>query len=422
MLAIVGICLIVVVGAALATRGGTDDGPTDEGVPIESAADVDATEPTDLVVPEYRDSITRHLERLARQPRPVDRSALPPRHMDVDVFPTALIPRDRIVSGGPPPDGIPSIDDPEFEPLAGVDWIGDREPVLVLDLGGQTRVYPLQVMMWHEIVNDEIAGRAVTVTYCPLCNTGVAYVRNVDGRVLDFGVSGSLYQSAMVMYDRQTESLWTHVDGRSVVGELVGVELELLPVAMVRWSDARGAHPDALVLSRTEALLGRYGRNPYGAYGSGDAPLPGFFTGDVDPRLAPMERVVGVRDGDVDIAVPIEDLAEAGTTSLDGDGRPITVWHLSDAPWAIGAPLVGDADDTGMTAVFDARHDQRQLTFTRVGEQFVDDITGSSWDIFGNAVSGPLTGARLDPLVHLDTFWFAWTTYRPDTDIADVTR
>jgi hypothetical protein len=410
VLAFVGVGTLVVGGAVLAARGGAvDDGLAVEPVPNEPA------------VQEYRDSITRRLDRLAREPRPVDRSALPPRHMDVDVFPTALVPRDRIVSGGPPPDGIPSIDDPEFEPVPEIDWIGDREPVLVLDLDGHTRVYPLQVMMWHEIVNDEIAGRPVTVTYCPLCNTGIAYDRTVGGRVLDFGVSGSLYQSAMVMYDRQTESLWTHVDGRSVIGELVGTQLELLPVAMVRWSDLRSAHPDALVLSRTQALFGRYGQNPYGAYGSGDTPLTGFFIGDVDQRLAPMERVVGIRDGDIDIAVTIGDLAESGTLSLDGDERPITVWHLPDAPWAIGAPTVGDADDTGITAVFDARHDGRELRFTRVGEQFVDDATGSKWDIFGNAVSGPLSGTQLNPLVHLDTFWFAWSTYRPGTNLADAT-
>ena len=416
--AIAAVGLLVTAGVVIATRGSADDSLPEE---IPAAASGAISPVTSVPVPEYRDAITRYIDRLAREPRPVERSALPPRHMDVEVFPTSLVPRDRIVSGGPPPDGIPSIDAPRFESVADVDWIDDREPVLVLELVGQTRVYPLQVMLWHEIVNDEIADRPVTVTYCPLCNTGVAYDRTVDDQVLDFGVSGSLYQSAMVMYDRQTESLWTHVDGLAVVGELVGTELELLPVAMVRWSDARTAHPDALVLSRTQSLLERYGRNPYGAYGSGDAPLPGFFTGEVDERLAPMERVVGIRDGDIDMALPIDQLAETGTTPLSGDGRPITVWHLPDAPWAIGATLVGDADDTGVTAVFDARHDGVELSFTRVGEQFVDDATGSSWDIFGNAVSGPLTGARLDPLVHLDTFWFAWVTYRPDTAVIDPT-
>jgi hypothetical protein len=413
MFAIVGVGSLVIVGAVLAIRQGTDDRPARDG----------GTESVERVEPDYPDSITRHLDRLARVPRPVERSALPPRHLDLATFQTALVPRDRIVSGGPPPDGIRSIDDPEFEPVADVDWIDAREPVLVLDgltLDGPARVYPLQVMMWHEIVNDEIDGRPVTVTYCPLCNTGIAYDRTVDGRVLDFGVSGSLYQSAMVMFDRQTESLWTHVDGRSVVGELVGAELEMLPVAVVRWSDVLDAHPDALVLSRTEALFGFYGRNPYGAYGSGEAPLPGFFSGEVDGRLDPMERVVGIRDGDIDVAIPIDQLAGPGVIELDGDGRPLTVWHLPDAPWAIGAPRVGDADDTGVTAVFDARHDGRPLTFTRDGDHFVDGATGSRWDIFGHAVSGPLTGARLDPLVHLDTFWFAWSTYRPGTDVVDA--
>ena len=179
------------------------------------------------------------------------------------------------------------------------------------------------VLMWHEIVNDDIAGRPVAVTYCPLCNSGVAYGRRVDGRTLDFGTSGSLYLSALVMYDRQTESLWTRFDGTAVVGTLVGTELARLPTAMDSWADLRTDHPDTIVLSKQTGYERPYGRNAYQGYDQDDGPLPGFFPGRVDPRQAGMARVVGFGDGDGAVAVLTEHLARIGVAHLELDGRPI---------------------------------------------------------------------------------------------------
>jgi hypothetical protein len=159
-------------------------------------------------------------------------------------LPKPLVDPDEIISGGPAPDGIPPVDDPRFEPVAEVDWLKDQEPVLALVLEGEARAYPVQIMVWHEIVNDTVAGIPVAVTYCPLCNSAVAYDRRLAERVMDFGTSGKLYRSALVMYDRQTESLWAHFTGQAVAGVLTGEELDTYPVSTVSWEDFRTSHPD----------------------------------------------------------------------------------------------------------------------------------------------------------------------------------
>jgi hypothetical protein len=384
-------------------------GPASErAAPAEEPPTTTTTTPT---IEDYPDAITRWLRRMATEPRPVERSAMPPRHLDAETFPVSLVPRELIVWGGLAPDAIPAIDDPVFEPAFSVDWLDDREAVLVLQLDAEPRAYPIQVLMWHEIVNDEVGGRPVAVTYCPLCNSGVAFDRTVDERTLDFGTSGSLYLSGLVMYDRQTESLWTHFDGRAVVGTLAGAELELLPMSTVAWADFRQAHPDAEVLSKDTGYDRPYGRNAYRGYDQGNDPLPGFFPGEVDPRQAGMARVVGFGDGDAAVAVLTEHLAEVGVLNLELDARPVVAWYVPGTASALHRDRVADGDDVGATGVFFTDGS----VFSRDGTGFVDDATGTTWNVLGEAVRGPRLGERLEPVTHLDTFWFAWSSYRPET-------
>jgi hypothetical protein len=391
--------LVTVVLLAAACSGLTSErtGPADESTPT--------------TVDDYPDAITRRLHRMANEPRPVEPSAIPPRHLDPETFPVSLVPRDGIVWGGVAPDAIPAIDDPAFEPANSVDWLDDREAVLVVQLDGAVRAYPIQVLMWHEIVNDEVDGRPVAVTYCPLCNSGVAFDRTVDGRTLDFGTSGSLYLSALVMYDRQTESLWTHFDGKAVVGTLAGAELEVLPMSTVAWGDLRRAHPDADVLSKDTGYDRPYGRNAYRGYDQGDAPLSGFFRGEVDARQAGMARVVGFGDGDDAVAVITEHLAEVGVIDLELGGRPVVVWHVPGTASALHRDRVADGEDVGATGVFFTDGQ----AFSRDGDELVEDDTGARWSVLGEAVSGPRAGERLEPVAHLDTFWFAWSSHHPET-------
>jgi len=368
----------------------------------------------------YPDRAERRLNLLAAESRPVEPSAMPPRHLDADRFPESRVERTRIVSGGPPPDGIPSIDDPRFEPVDEVDWISDDEAVLSLRVGEVERAYPIRIMAWHEIVNDVIDDVPVAVTYCPLCNSAVAFDRRVDGEVLDFGTSGSLYLSALVMYDRQTETLWTHFDGRAVIGTMVGTDLEVLPVATVSWRDFRDANPDGEVLSLDTGHDRPYGRNRYVGYDQSETPLSGFFTMDIDARETAMQRVVGIVGRDEDLAIPTERLRSAGTVSTELDDRPITVWHLPGTASPLQHETVDGGDDIGATGVFytDGLEDVGgDVIFVRDGAGFVDDVTGSRWNLLGEAIEGPLAGQRLERATHLDTFWFAWSSYRPETTL-----
>ncbi|MEZ5225164.1 MAG: DUF3179 domain-containing protein [Acidimicrobiales bacterium] len=350
--------------------------------------------------------------------RAVESSALPPRHLDTSAFPESLVDRTLIVSGGPPPDGIPSIDAPTFAPVGSIDWLDDDEAVLVLDVEGDVHIYPTQIMVWHEIVNDEIAGRPVAVTFCPLCNSGLAFERSVPHpngthMVLDFGTSGSLYQSAMVMYDRQTESLWTHFDGRAVIGDLVGVELDRLPLGITSWHDARAAHPSGEVLQRP-ATDRDYGRNPYEGYDQLDGPIGGFFDGDIDSRLPAMTRVVGLDIGGETLAITLDHLAAERLVAFEIGGQRVVLWHQPGLTSSLEADTVAGGRDIGAVAAF-----VTDDVFLLGPDGLSDEATNSTWNLFGRAIAGSRSGEQLTVAEKIDTFWFAWSTYHPATAVVD---
>ncbi len=334
--------------------------------------------------------------------------------MTADGLPEPTVEPDLVRSGGPPPDGIPPIDEPRFLSVDQVDFLADQEPVLAMEVDGEHRAYPVQIMIWHEIVNDSFGDVPVAVTYCPLCNSAVAVDRRVGERVLSFGTSGNLYRSSLVMYDRQTESLWSHFDGQAIAGVLTGTDLDGLPVATVSWASFRDDHPDALVLSRDTGSSRDYGRNPYPGYDDiDDAPF--LFDGVVDGRLAAKERVVGFGLDSEPTAVRLGPLLEDGVVDTELDGRPVVVFALPGTGSALEAPTVADGRDVGSTGVFVAEVDGRRLGFERDGEEFVDDVTSSRWNVTGLAVAGPSAGTQLERIEHVDTFWFAWGAFSPDT-------
>jgi hypothetical protein len=349
-----------------------------------------------------------------------------PEDMPASVDPAQIFP------GGPPPDGIPAIENPKFAPASDIDFLEGDEPVLAIEVDGEVRAYPIQIMTLHEIVNDTIAGRGITVTFCPLCNSAVAYERQVGDRVLDFGTSGMLHNSALVMYDRQTESLWDHFTASAIVGELTGSKLEVIPLQTVGWETFRDNNPDALVLTRDtgfEAQMARYGQNPYSGYDDIDGG-PNFpVAGSDDDRLRPMERIVTVSSdqlpkdlqaGAKPVAVVQEDLVKQGVLEVDMGGTTLTVWAEPGAASALETGTVRDGRDVGQTGVFVPNADGRQLTFERRGDAFVDKETGSRWNILGEATDGELAGTKLQSIPHLNTFWFAWAAFQPDTEIVDT--
>ncbi len=322
-----------------------------------------------------------------------------------------------LLSGGPPRDGIPSIDQPQF---VGVEqaaaWLAGNEPVIALEINGDARAYPLQILTWHEIANDTVGGVPVVVTFCPLCNAALTFDRRLGAEVLEFGVSGLLRNSDLIMYDRTTESLWQQFTGEGVIGDLAGEQLAFLPSSLVSFADFRAAYPKGQVLSRETGASRPYGRNPYEGYDTiGSNPF--LYRGPMDGRLQAVERVVTVSlaDEGIDIAYPLSVLSAVGVIQESRGGRDLAVFHRSGTSSALGAETIAEGQDVGATGVFDALLDGRKLTFQVQEEEIVDAETGSSWNILGQATGGPLQGRQLEPVVHGNHFWFSWAAFKPDT-------
>ncbi|MCU0904287.1 MAG: DUF3179 domain-containing protein [Tabrizicola sp.] len=251
----------------------------------------------------------------------------------------------EILSGGPPKDGIPAVDDPTFLPAREDTLIDDREPVLTLELGDDVRAYPIRYLMWHEIANDTVGGVPVAVTFCPLCNTAMVFDRRVADQVLDFGVSGKLRASDMVMYDRQTESWWQQALGQGIVGEMTGMQLTQLPAVMESWAQFRARHPDGLVMAQP-AFPRQYGVNPYAGYDSLDRPF--LYDGEDPPHgISPLARVVRVGTR----AWPLERLRKAGLVKEAG---VILTWEEGQAS-ALDSGDIAQGQEVGTVRVTDAQ-------------------------------------------------------------------
>ena len=351
-------------------------------------------------------------EPIASTPREDVPSALRDRnHPD---HPEPLVDLGQIFSGGPPPDGIPPLEDPAFEPAGEVDWLAGVDPVLALEINGDARAYPLRIMTWHELVNGAVGGVPVTVSYCPLCNSAVAYDRRVGDRILDFGTSGELFNSALVMYDRQTESLWSHYTGQAVVGHLTGTELDFIPVQTVSYESFLATHPQGHVLSLDTGYSRSYGQNPYEFYDSSSRPF--LFSGPFDDRLEPLTRVLALRDGGEGAVIPLDALAERRVVPFSFAGRELVALFEPGTASALDRRNIAEGRDVGATGVFVRSVDGRLLDLSvGAGGGFADATTGVVYDILGQP-SDP-AGAALEPVEHLDTFWFAAAAFYPDIEI-----
>ena len=331
-----------------------------------------------------------------------------------------VVPYGEILSGGVGRDGIPPIDAPSFVSVAAAgERLADPEPVIALEVGGEAKAYPLQILTWHEIVNDEIAGLPVAATYCPLCNSALVFERTLDGALYDFGVSGNLRNSDLIMWDRQTQSWWQQLTGQAIAGELAGAQLRVVPAQIVPWSVFAESYPDGLVLDRPNAS-GRYGSNPYVGYDALNS-QPFLYPFPTDPRLPPKERVAAVEINGQAAAFPYSRLAEERVVHAEVGGEPVVALFQFGAASALGAATIAQAADVGATGVFRPSLDGRALTFApnpaEGGAPFTDAETGSGWSILGIAVSGPLAGSQLPRVEAQDHFWFAWAAFKPDTTV-----
>jgi hypothetical protein len=275
----------------------------------------------------------------------------------------ASIPVEEILPGGPPRDGIPALTDPRFESVRQASrWMRDDDRLLALEVDGQAKAYPLRILVWHEVVNDRIADRAVLVTYCPLCGTGMAFDAIVGGERRIFGVSGLLFNSDVLMYDRGTESLWSQIARRAVTGTLRGSTLELLPLVHTTWGRWRRESPRGLVLSRETGHERDYDRDPYRIYASDPGAM--FPVSHRDPRLPEKQLVLGIEEGGAATAFPL--------SALEEGPRPVRA-------------RVGSRD------VF--------VYWFR-----------DSWTAFAT----DLKGRRIPATI---AYWFAWSAFHPDTQV-----
>ena len=265
---------------------------------------------------------------------------------NTDFARTAIEDWAEVMSGGPPKDGIPAIDDPVFRPAAAETRLMPREPVITLEVEGEApRAYPIRYLTWHEIVNDVVGGIPVAVTFCPLCNSGMTFDRRVNGVVLSFGVSGKLRNSDMIMYDRETESWWQQAIGEGVVGEMTGVELDQLPTWMESWGEFAARNPDGLVMDEP-GWPRPYGQNPYVNYDSSERPF--LYDGELPPHDIPaLARVVRIGDA----AWPVERLREEGAVTERG----VTLNWAEGQASALDARTIGEGREVGTIRVRDAQ-------------------------------------------------------------------
>lgn len=327
------------------------------------------------------------------------------------------VPYEELADGFPWRDAIPPLDHPKFVAIKEAEpWLEDREPVIAFALKGEARAYPIQVLIWHEVVNDVVVGEPVVVTFCPLCNTAFAFSRVLDGTTYDFGVSGKLRYSDLVMWDRQTESWWQQATGEAIVGALTGRRLSFLPATMVSWGQFKAAYPQGKVLSRETGFSRDYGFNPYPGYDDINQP-PFLFFGPNDVRLSPMERVVSVLLEGEAVAYPFSVLKQKQVVTDVVAGRSIVVFYSRGTASPLDREEIPEGRDIGAAAVFESVVGGHALTFIWDGKSFRDRETGSTWDLTGRATSGPLQGQQLTQVLHGNPFWFAWAAFQPNTRI-----
>ena len=316
-----------------------------------------------------------------------------------------LIPQGEVIDGGPGPDGIPSIDSPNFDSITENEPADPGELVIGMLVDGVAKAYPHEIMDWHEIVNDGTDTAPYTMSYCPLTGSALAWEGNPADSNSDFGVSGLLYNSNLILYDRATASLWPQMLDQSVNGPRIREVPTRMQIIETSWGTWRAMYPDSLILNTTTGHIRDYGQYPYGEYKTNSGLL--FPVKNSDQRLHPKERVLGIREG-----------AQVKVYQIEGFG-PATM-AINEQFGSTQIVVVGNSA-SNFGAIYDRTlSDGTILNFTAIDGQLpnvLQDDEGNVWDIFGTAVSGPRTGEQLGLTNSYIAMWFAWVAFFPDTAI-----
>jgi Protein of unknown function (DUF3179) len=313
-----------------------------------------------------------------------------------------IVPLDQIVSGGPPPDGIPTIDNPKF--LSVVDaskFLKDSDLVVGLTVNGQTKAYPLLILVWHEIINDKLGGVPVAVTYCPLCFTTQVFNRTISGHVVEFGTSGKLYNNNLVMYDRLSGSLWSQALGEGIVGTHAGESLKRIAFDLAYWKDWKQLYPNSMVLSTDTGFTRPYGVDPYGDYYTSDQLF--FPISNVDKRLGLKETVVGLGNEGQYKAYVLHQIDTSKVINDKVGNKSIVLFSLYPRMVRAYVPIID-----GQTLDFQ---------YNTTANKITDTQTGSEWNFDGLTVNGQMKGKQLNRLPFDEGFWFEWAAFHPQTRI-----
>jgi hypothetical protein len=321
----------------------------------------------------------------------------------------------ELKAGGPKRDGIPPIDYPKFIGAKEASkWIKPQEPVIFVKIDDEVKIYPLQILIWHEIVNDELKGKKIAVTFCPLCNASVVFDRVLNNKEYTFGTSGLLRHSDLVMYDRQTQSLWQQFTGQAIVGDEVGKVLKEIPSSIQSFENVVKFYPFVQVLSKDTGVQRNYGRNPYIGYDRIDQTPFMIDKRQLDDRLLPMERVATLNINNQYKAYAYNKLVNKKVLNDTFENTALVLFFQEGVHSALDRSRIGSSKDVGTLVIYESKVDNTPLSFY-YKNGFYDKQTHSKWNIFGQAIEGKLKGKQLKTIPFGTHFWFAWSIFKPQT-------
>ncbi len=317
-----------------------------------------------------------------------------------------LIPTDEVFDGGPGRDGIPSVDNPQFTNVNDASYLLDDDLVIGIKIGGTIRAYPHPILDWHEIVNDDISGQKTAITYCPLTGSAIAWKRNGVVSNSEFGVSGLLFNSNLIPYDRGSSSNWSQMRLQCVNGSLIGNEIETSKIIETTYKTWREMYPTSKLLSTNTGFGRQYGVYPYGGYKTNDDLI--FPVSNEDNRLQKKERVLGLIAGGQTMAFVIKSFSsDVSIENVSFGGDEFVVIGSSGKNFA--AAYKRELDD-GTTLQFTITEGELPLVMM--------DNEGTKWNIFGEAIEGPRAGESLKQAKAFIAYWFAWAAFYPNSLIA----
>jgi len=316
------------------------------------------------------------------------------------------IPEGEVFDGGPGKDGIPSVDRPGFYGIDRIDFLDDNDLVVAVNYGEEAKAYPHPILDWHEIINDRVGDRSIALTYCPLTGTGIGWDRMLEGEETTFGVSGLLYNSNLLPYDRATDSYWSQMRHDCVKGALAGNPIKTHHVVEMSYQTFKEMYPEGQVMNTNTGFSRSYTTYPYGGYRTNEQII--FPITKEDDRYHKKERVLGV----------VADEAVKTYAFENFPGAAITV--IEDQFAGTDLVVVGSTTKNFLTAYSRTLEDGTSLTFEAVQDQFpivMKDNEGTEWDAFGNAINGPRTGTSLSAPLNYIGYWFAWVAFNEELSV-----